>query len=312
DPATALRGVRAAYPAADGRVTGGAGRDLSPCRRLSVLDLADHVAGDDHLLDLGGALVQAEQAHVAVEPLDGVLADVTGAAMDLHAAVGYPAAHFGGEHLGAGGLGADVAAFVTLARGIQHHAAGGIDLGLAVGQHGLDQLEVRNPLAELLALDRIAQGGIQHAPGGADPQGGGMPPALVQYLHGRLETDAFLAADQVGGRHADVVKDDVGGMRTFLAHLLVRLADGQPGSAALDDEGADATSAADLGVGARHDGEDAGVRSVGDEALGAVEHVEVAIAHRGGLQRGGVGAGVRLGQAEGAQVLTGGKPWQIV
>src|SRR5690606_6344023 len=84
-----------------------AGRYHSPSRRLAVLDLADHVAGDDHLLDLRGALVQAEQAHVAVEPLDGVLADVTGAAMDLHAAVGYPAAHFGGEHLGAGGLGAD-------------------------------------------------------------------------------------------------------------------------------------------------------------------------------------------------------------
>jgi hypothetical protein len=38
------------------------------------------------------------------------------------------------------------------AGGVHHHALGGVDLGLAVGQHGLHQLEVGDRLAELLAL----------------------------------------------------------------------------------------------------------------------------------------------------------------
>src|SRR5690606_40965610 len=55
-----------------------------------------------------------------------------------------------------------------------------------------------------------------------------------------------------------------------------------------------AAGALDLGVGAGHHGEDAGVRGVGDEALGAVDDVEVAIAHGGGLQGGGDRKSTRL------------------
>src|SRR4051812_2067991 len=47
-----------------------------------------HFPGDDHLLDLTGALVDAEDAHVAVEALDAVVGDVAGAAEDLHRLVG--------------------------------------------------------------------------------------------------------------------------------------------------------------------------------------------------------------------------------
>src|SRR5450830_1812387 len=81
----------------------------------------DHVAGNDDLLDLRGALVNAEQAHVPIKTLGRIFADVAGAAVDLHGAVGHAAAHLGGEQLAAGGLGGDVVAVVALAGGIEHH-----------------------------------------------------------------------------------------------------------------------------------------------------------------------------------------------
>ncbi|MCY1457114.1 hypothetical protein D9M71_743750 [compost metagenome] len=111
-----------------------------------------------------------------------------------------------------------------------------------------------------------------------------MQAALVQHLHSGLESHAFLAANQVGGRNAHVIEDHVGGVGTLLAHLVVALADGDTQRAGFDDERANATSAFDLRVGAGHHSENAGVRRVGDEALSAVDDVEVAVAHCGGLQ----------------------------
>src|SRR3546814_9771578 len=55
---------------------------------------------------------------VAVEAFDGIFTDVAGSAMDLHGAVGDPAAHFGREIFCARRLDGYVAAFVALAGGI--------------------------------------------------------------------------------------------------------------------------------------------------------------------------------------------------
>src|SRR5215471_114019 len=93
---------------------------------------ADHVACDHQLLDLTSAFVDPEQSHVAIEALDGIVADVAGATMDLHRTIGDPAAHFRREELGACCLGRHVAPFVAAPRRVQYHRAGGVDLGLAV------------------------------------------------------------------------------------------------------------------------------------------------------------------------------------
>ena len=45
-----------------------------------------HLTGDDDLLDLAGAFIDAEDAHVAIETLDGILSHVAGAAEQLQAA----------------------------------------------------------------------------------------------------------------------------------------------------------------------------------------------------------------------------------
>src|SRR3546814_1096198 len=111
---------------------------------------------------------------VAVEAFDGIFTDVAGSAMDLHGAVGDPAAHFGREIFCARRLDGYVAAFVALAGGIYDHAFRRVELGLAVGQHALHQLEVAAGATELLAVPGVVRGVAQHALGRADGHGGNM------------------------------------------------------------------------------------------------------------------------------------------
>src|SRR5207237_6362500 len=49
--------------------------------------------------------------------------------------------------------------------------------------------------------------------------------------------ELLLAAEQAVARHADVVEDDLGGVRRADAHLLELLALAQPGRSRRDDEG---------------------------------------------------------------------------
>src|SRR5688500_5661856 len=72
-----------ATPTCPARPCPAARRSPPRLRRSSAAPLQG-LAGDDHLLDLAGALVDAEDAHVAVKALDPVLGDVAGAAEDLH------------------------------------------------------------------------------------------------------------------------------------------------------------------------------------------------------------------------------------
>ena len=69
---------------------------------------------------------------------------------------------------------------------------------------------------------------------------------------------------------------------------------------------------AGLGVGHSEDDHGAGHSAVGDEALGAVEHIVVTLQNSGGLLAGGVGAGVGLGQAESADLLAAEQVGQIL
>src|SRR5688500_7281996 len=61
--------------------------------------VAEELAGDDHLLDLTGAFVDAEKPCVAIHALDRHAPHVAGAAVDLHGPVGDPVDHLTGEVL---------------------------------------------------------------------------------------------------------------------------------------------------------------------------------------------------------------------
>jgi hypothetical protein len=89
------------------------------------------------------------------------------------------------------------------------------------------------------------------------------------------------------------LKEIIGGALSELVLLLVNDDTG----VARDDEGRDAAVAGVL-VGLRVDRVPVGVRAVGDEALGAVDDVLVALLDGGGAHARDVGAGVGLGQAE--------------
>ena len=85
-------------------------------------------------------------------------------------------------------------------------------------------------------------------------------------------------------------------MRALLAHLLLRAADRKAGQIGGDEEGRDPLRARPAGP--RHHGEQRRLVGIGDEALGAGQAVDVAVAHRLGLDRRAVGARARLGQRE--------------
>lgn len=97
-------------------------------------------------------------------------------------------------------------------------------IGPAVRQHGLDQLELGDGLAELLALHGVGQTVGDQPFRHADAEGGNVQPAAIQNLHRRPETLAFPAAENGGSRDAAVFEDHVAGVRAGLPHLLVRLA----------------------------------------------------------------------------------------
>lgn len=117
---------------------------------------AHHVARDDDLLDLR-RLRTGGTPHVAVEALEAVFGHAAPPRICTSAARSATRPHISVANiLSARCLGRDVLAVVAAACGVDGHALGGVQLGLAVGQHGLHQLEVADRLAELLAVERIA------------------------------------------------------------------------------------------------------------------------------------------------------------
>ena len=111
---------------------------------------------------------------------------------------------------------------------------------------------------------------------------------------------AFVA-EQVRGRHAAVLEQDLRGVARVLAHLVFDARHGVAGRVGRHDEGADALLAGRL-VGDRHHDRDVAVLAAGDELLDAVEHV--VRRRRARPSSSGPSASradVRLGQAEGAE-----------
>src|SRR3954467_11525022 len=85
-------------------------RIASPCSKSAAV--LDRLAGDDKRVDLAGALVDAEQADVAIEPLDPVIGDIAGAAEALVGTVGDAADRLAGEIFGGGSFERDRLALV--------------------------------------------------------------------------------------------------------------------------------------------------------------------------------------------------------
>src|SRR5438105_10846779 len=130
--------------------------------------LLQELAGDDQLLDLAGALVDAEGAHLAVQALDGGAAHDALAAVDLHRPVHDALGGLGGEELGRRSLRADALRAAVLEPGrVAHEQAGGLEVDVHLGQGHLRGLELGEGAAELAARLRPARRFLQGARGQA-------------------------------------------------------------------------------------------------------------------------------------------------
>ncbi len=108
-------------------------------------------------------------------------------------------------------------------------------------------------------------------------------------------------ADKIRRWHAAVLEHHHGGRLRFPAELLFLRAVGEPGRALLHHDAGNAARA--RFAGARHHHVDVGHAAAGDEGLGAVEHVMLAVAARTRAEARRVRARARLGQAVAGEML---------
>ncbi|MNN21613.1 hypothetical protein D3C81_1349420 [compost metagenome] len=132
--------------------------------------------------------------------------------------------------------------------------------------------------------------------------------AAFQVAQGDAVSLALLA-QAATGRKAQVVELDLAGVRGVLAELVLDAHDAVAGGIGGHDEGADALLARRR-VGDGEDDHHAGMAAGGDELLGAVQHIVVAVASGAGAQVAGIGTGLGLGEGEGADHLARGQRLQ--
>src|SRR6267378_1458011 len=112
---------------------------------------------DDQTLDFTGAFIDLGDARVAVVALDGILAAVAVAAVNLNGFVRDARGHLAGKQFGDGGVHRESRSRILLPRCLAYEQARGVDFSGHVGEHELNGLELRNRLAKGHALLRIVQ-----------------------------------------------------------------------------------------------------------------------------------------------------------
>ena len=112
-----------------------------------------------------------------------------------------------------------------------------------------------------------------------------------------------LGADEVRRRHPAIVEIHHGRGLAVPAEFLLLGAEAQPRRTVLDHETRDALRS--VVAGAHHADVQVAARGAGNERLGAVDHIVVAVTHRPGRQSRGVGPGPRFGQAIAGDLVHG-------
>src|SRR3546814_8335075 len=92
-----------------------------------------------------------------------------------------------------------------------------LEVGRHVGEHELGVLEVRNRLAELLAVLGIGNRFVEAALRAAQGTGADVEPPAVEPRHREAETVA-LGADAVFDRHLHIVEEDRKSTRLNSSH----------------------------------------------------------------------------------------------
>src|SRR5207248_1916895 len=127
----------------------------------------------------------------------------------------------------------------------------------------------------------------------AERAGRDVETAAVEPHHGDFEAVALLA-ETIGDRDAAILEDHHRSRLRIPAELLLLLAERQAGRLFLGDEARDALWPRPAGPHHRHI--DVADPAAGDERLGPVEHVLIAVAHGAGGQRRRIRTAAWLGQ----------------
>src|SRR3954451_1731192 len=214
-------------------------RELQPAPtrnpRGSASQVTEQSARYHQALDLARALVELGDLRVAVVALGGELLGVAVAAEDLDRLAGLAAGDGGGEELGLRPLDGVGAAGVLQARGAVGQRAGGLDLGLHVGELVGDRLEARDRAAEGAALLGVAGGDVERGLRDADRLRGDPDAPAVE----RRQRDAHAGAGRAERLARRVLEGEVGGRGAVEAELLLLAGDAEAGRAAADDVGRD-------------------------------------------------------------------------
>ncbi|OIQ86770.1 hypothetical protein GALL_313590 [mine drainage metagenome] len=268
--------------------------------------MREQLGPDQHAADLAGAGTDLVQLGVAPQPAERIFVDVTVAAEDLDAFSGHPGRLLGAPQNHRGAILAHFARMTVTARiEVAPHrvqqAARGLQHRVHVGKLGLDQLELADRLAELLALVDVGHDFVHHRLHDAHRPGGEHRALVVEPAHQHAHAAADFA-QHVGRRHFAVLEHQLAGVAAAHAELVEFLRDAEALEALLDDEGGDAFRAGGR-IGLRVDDHGVGVGAVGDPHLAAVEHPDVAAALGAQLHADDVGAGARLAHRQRADVL---------
>ena len=266
--------------------------------------VAEHVLGDEGKHEVGRDRRHLVEPRLAELALDVVFLGKAEAAMGLDAGIGRFPGRIRRQHLGHVGLGAAVEPGLVFARGLLHHQLGRAHRGVGLGDRELDALILADRPAENAALLGVV-GRLGDEPFGvADAFRRDQDALGIHPGEDVAKALAFLA-DQILGGHLHVGEEHFGGGvvhhgadRADLETVVLRLAH-------VDDEHRQAVRAL-LGLllrsRARQQDHQVGMLGAAGPDLLAVDDIAVvAVLARERLQRGGVGAAGRLGDAEGLQ-----------
>ena len=202
------------------------------------------------------------------------------AAENLDRAVHHAAGGFRRNHLGDGGFDLEVAAKIARPRRLIDQQARRAELHLAIGDHPLDRLLLRQLRAECFSLQRPVGRHLDRRLRGADHVGGVGNAALDQPFLRDLEALPLLAEPVLDRDRRVVEVDLVGRVGADDRNAL----EADPRRVAVDDEAGD-PAAFSLCAGAREKDAPVAIARVGDPHLRAVDDVAVAVAHRAAADR---------------------------
>src|SRR6266851_4932382 len=158
-------------------------------------------AGDDEPLNLVRAFAHGEELGVAEVALHGQLLDVAQPAVDLNGLAGAELGGLGGEELGHAGLEVAAPARRLEPGRLKGQKLGSLEARGHLGQLGLDELVLRDGLAEGLTLLGVADRVLEGRPSQAHAARRHVDAPALQGAHDHREARVLLA-EQVRQRHA--------------------------------------------------------------------------------------------------------------